>query len=700
MNRVCLKNLLRPLAFLVLILPLFSELSASPYSQGRLAFARGDFDSAMRLLEESTRSDPSNGNAHFYIGLIHERKGRKPQSIQAYKQAVARRMDPDLREKALWKIVLYSRYVGDWGSVSIYSSQFLKYKHHPEMARLQSLAANQGGSSSAELVKLVQRAQSAEKEGDLTRAMGYYEEALEIDPERHGVRWALASVAMKANQYSRAIRHLQYLDRRDPEWKYTYKLGVCYYQMGRYRDALSSFDRATEQNKRPSSSFRYFMNLGRGLTYLELEDINRAEENLKAAARIKGSALLEGAFARIALMKGNRGEADRRVAAALKSEPDQLDALSVRALLSSEPSHYETYQDVLYRKTVYQPEYYNAVTLQYVHVLVARSKFDRARTVLESLEPDERKAIHKMKYDTASLSNRALILPGSRTESSRPAFSVSRTRILEEEIQLFQLFENSDRAATAIQSLREELAASRNANRATDSAGPNPADPTMENGGNPEERENTGNVPSGKESTSKETAEPDSRAGWLRQYPERLEYVARLELLDLQIKDGHTGRALQMAKFWNSRSDRFKQQAAELESVRSLINRDPAWAAVYAPEEVQPEDAGEKEQPSPAGKDPQPGPGGDDNPATGTEKGPGNHDRPAKEGSESGEAGESNESREPGPTNESSHSANPSATRGQPGGRKPGGDAEPGSGAASQDTPEKEQREGIEETED
>ena len=46
---------------------------ANPYSQGRLAFARGDFDSAMKLLEQSTRSDPSNGNAHFYIGLIQIR---------------------------------------------------------------------------------------------------------------------------------------------------------------------------------------------------------------------------------------------------------------------------------------------------------------------------------------------------------------------------------------------------------------------------------------------------------------------------------------------------------------------------------------------------------------------------------------------------------------------------------------------------
>ncbi|MCB1168730.1 MAG: tetratricopeptide repeat protein [Leptospiraceae bacterium] len=573
--KTLLRNLTLPgisvlLAALVFLGP--AGLEASPYSQGRVAFARGDFDSAMRLLEESTRTDPSNGNAYFYIGLIHERKGRKPESIAAYKQGVARRMDSELREKALWKIVLYSKYIGDWGSVSIYSSQFLKYKHHPEMARLQSMAANQGGSSSAELVRLVQKGQKAEKGGNLTEAIGYYEEALDIDGDAHSVRWNLASVAMKANQYTRAVKHLKYLDRKDPQWKYTYKLGVCYYQLGQYQSALASFDRATEQNRRPSSSFKYFMLLGRGLTYLELEDVQKSEKNLIEAARIKSSALLDGALARLALMKGDRAEAEKRMNRSLKEDSAQLDALSVRALLSSDPSAYEAFQDTLYKNTVYQPSYYNAVTLQYVHVLVARSKFDRARTVLDTLDRKERESIHGMKYDIAGLSNRPLILPGTIAELKTSSPDIPRSRILEEEIQMFLLFGESAAARSAIQKWKEARIP---VGREEDPDRPPSANGQPTNGGS--------------ETEEPERPEPDSTAGWLREYPEHFEYIARLELLNSMLAREEMNRARKMAEFWNRRSPDFKKGAMELPRVQSLVESNQEWTRLYAPETLKPD---------------------------------------------------------------------------------------------------------------
>ena len=528
------------------------SLEASPYSQGRLAFARGDFDSAMRLLEESTRSDPSNGNAHFYIGLIHERKGRKAQSIQAYKQGVARRMDADLREKALWKIVLYSKYIGDWGSVSVYSSQFLKYRHHPEMARLQSMAANQGGSSSAEMVRLVQRGQKSEKEGNLAEAIGYYEEAIDIEPDAHSVRWNLASVAMKANQYSRAVNHLKYLDRKDPQWKYSYKLGVCYYQLGKYQSALASFDRASAQNNRPSGSFKYFLQIGRGLTYLELEDVVRAHEQLKGASRSKNSALVQGALARLALMQGDRKQATSHMQAALKEDSQQLDALSVRALLTSNPDSYEKFQDQLYRNTVYQPPFYNSVTLQYVHVLVARSRFDQARTVLDSLNAQKIEAIHTMKFNTAAVSNRALIFPSTQQKSPE-AKKISRSRLLEEEIQMFFLFDRSERGKAAIAAFKEEMA--QRINQETLEGEGKPAKPVV--------------------------SEPESPAGWLRMKPDLFEPVARVDLLEFLLKQNNEIRAQDIASYWVPRSASFKMAAAEIGEVQELISRNAKWATIF-----------------------------------------------------------------------------------------------------------------------
>ncbi|MCB1304243.1 MAG: tetratricopeptide repeat protein [Leptospiraceae bacterium] len=542
-----------PLFALSLLISLLgaAPLHADAYSDGRLAFARGDFDSAMRLLEQSTRSSPNNGNAYFYIGLIHERKGRKPQAIQAYKQGVARSMDADLREKALWKIVLYSKYVGDWGAVSAYSSQFLKYKHHPEMARLQAMAANQGGSASAELMRLVQKGQKAEKEGKLSEAIGYYEEALDVNPDAESVRWNLASLAMKANQYSRAVKHLQYLERRDSQWKYNYKLGVCYYQLGKYQSALSAFDRAEAQNKSPSSSFQYFLHIGRGLTYLELEDLLRAKTHLDAASTRKDTALLNGALARLNLLQGKEGDARKRMSAALKEDPNQVDALSVASLLSSDPDRYEKYLDSLYKNTVYQPPYYNAVVFQYVHVLTARSKYDRARTVLESLDETEMQAIEALKFNPADSSHRALILPGSEAELKVTA-GLSRSEVMQEEISIFLRFDSSERGQKAAQAYN--AAAAEKASAAAQG------------------------LPSEQKPQAPIALLPTEL---LRKDPATFEYVARLDLLERLLSRGDEKRALTLSRFWAKRSPDFSRDAMSLPAVKDRITTSPEWAAAF-----------------------------------------------------------------------------------------------------------------------
>jgi tetratricopeptide (TPR) repeat protein len=533
-------------------------------------------------------------------------------------------MDADLREKALWKIVLYSKYVGDWASVSTYSAQFLRYKNHPEMARLNAMASTQGGSSGAEIRRLVQNGQKAEKEGKATEAMGYYEEALEIDPGEHRVRWNLVSVAMKANQYTRAVTHLEYLDRKDPQWKYTYKLGVCYYHLGRYQKALGSFDRATGQNGKPTRSFHYFVALGRGLTHLELEEMARAETLLEEAAKVKSSALLQGARARIALIKGNKTEAMRLANEGLKSDSEQLDALSVQALLTSNPDQYELFQEELFKNTVHQPPYYNAVLLQYAHVLAARSRLEKARSVLQLVDRGELNDIHSMKYSVAFHSDRALIFPGSKAElvasrksqtepaptsppgnGDRPAatdkpvaqvgperpqplaFKSDASRILYEEVWMLLNFGSHPDDADSIEKLQERIRArkedqtdGRSAEQQTDQPATNAAN----------ESNNAG--PSSKKESGVESDLHKAPGALLRQFPEELEAKARLGLLQHLIEIGSTDRAYQMAFFWNERSTEFREKAVGLSGVKKLIEQDEKWNSLYGSPESEQDSSG------------------------------------------------------------------------------------------------------------
>ncbi len=76
--------------------PVIDELgSAKDVDDAKKAFDAGDLAGAQKAYESALVKFPNNAVAIFGIGMLHEKAGRKPQAIEAYKQALNLKADLD-----------------------------------------------------------------------------------------------------------------------------------------------------------------------------------------------------------------------------------------------------------------------------------------------------------------------------------------------------------------------------------------------------------------------------------------------------------------------------------------------------------------------------------------------------------------------------------------------------------------------------
>lgn len=312
---------------LVLLLPLAPLFSNEAYREGKKAFSRRDYEKAIPMFEKAVQYEPSNGNPYFYMGYIYEKKKDPEQAIEYFKRAVRLQMDPDLRQKAYWKIVLHYKFTEDWDNLLLFSEEFQKINQSEEIKRLKSLAEEKGGGSYSE-VTLTDSGNRKLDEGDTEGALKNYRAALRSNPGYEPALWKISIVQMSQFEYDEASHNLgRLVSIRPDSWEYRYKLAICKYHLNHYEDSISDFKRARELNSTPDGSFRHYSAIGEALALLEMGETVEALQNLKEALDIKESAIGYGALARAYANRGKEEESVKVARRALDIEVDQKDAL-------------------------------------------------------------------------------------------------------------------------------------------------------------------------------------------------------------------------------------------------------------------------------------------------------------------------------------------------------------------------------------
>ena len=333
-----------------LLIPAFfshQALTADSYYQaGKRAYSARNYEKAISYFQKAYRANPGSGNALYYIGRIYDDQRRPTRAISFYKQAVHLRMESQLREQALWKVLLYLKYKKNWEELLEYSRLFLRYKKNPRVERMEALAKEKYDPVLAQIQRDMEKADRYRKERKYGNAIELYRGVLSRRPDYHQARWNLARLRMKKGEHKRALEHFRYLIRRHEDaWDYRYKSAVCLYQLGRYEEASAELNAAEEKNKNASDAFRYHVAYLRGRIALEQADFSAACKALGLARKLhpkRPSSKLLSALALSLVECGRLKEAHDLTKQALKKRPVLEEALLAQARLAITRRQYKT----------------------------------------------------------------------------------------------------------------------------------------------------------------------------------------------------------------------------------------------------------------------------------------------------------------------------------------------------------------------
>ncbi len=325
---------IRYLLLLTLFFTFSQVIQANPhYRDGRIAYSRKNYESAMKHFEAAVQSEPGNGNPWFFIGSIQEYQGRRDSATESYRKGVDLKMDKDLREKALWKIMLYYRYTGNWDGLAVYAQKFLSRRDSADVRKLLDEAESKRDPRTAEMQRLMNNGLQDFDKKDYESAEKRFAQVLDMDSDYEPALWKMSITLMEMNRYKSAAKYLNRLIKEDREtWEYHYKLAVCRYHTRQYEASLKSSAEARRLNDDKGSRFRRFTETAESLSLTELERFSEAEKGLGSLE--KRSALQNGILARAKLGLNKDEEAVRLAEAALKEDPVQKDALYVNMVIS------------------------------------------------------------------------------------------------------------------------------------------------------------------------------------------------------------------------------------------------------------------------------------------------------------------------------------------------------------------------------
>jgi tetratricopeptide (TPR) repeat protein len=310
-----------------------------PLREGKIAFAKRNYSQAISLLQEAKKANPSSGEAYYYTGQVYERIGKKPEALKEYRRATELQLSPDLKEKAFWKLILHYRHVQDWDNLYTVSKRFLAFRPDPQVEKLRDQAEANLNPAKKRIQKLMDEGEAEEKRGRLAEAAAHYAEAARLDPDNIKTLWKAGDAYRRIDRFSEAIPYYKKAIAIDGgSWYSHFQAGVCYYGLKEFDEALESFRKAEKHNDRPDEKFIFYLNVGRGLAHLELEQIDEAEralnvikKNRRLFEKSAPGSILAGMMI---LLRNDRSSIEPYLNRIASIEPDRLTLAVMRSIES------------------------------------------------------------------------------------------------------------------------------------------------------------------------------------------------------------------------------------------------------------------------------------------------------------------------------------------------------------------------------
>lgn len=292
--------------------------SSDAYKAAIRYFKQGDYQNAINLMQQVLVIEPGAADAHYYIGECHRFIGNDAQALAAYKEAV--KLNPGFAPGYLGQALAIEAINPD-ADISGYLDKAIQLDPQFTAAYLARGARRISlGDPIAALADL-ETAKSLSPDSPLVylylaqaqMGLGKYDQALEsarkaneLDITLLPAYLVLGQAYSAAGQLDKAVGVLQTYTLYQPDNPSAFViLGAGYNAAGDYRAAISVLDRAIGMDKKYAEAYYQ-----RGLAYLSLKELDKAEQDFKDAVAYDPSDFdAQLGLARVYLLQGHAGNA-------------------------------------------------------------------------------------------------------------------------------------------------------------------------------------------------------------------------------------------------------------------------------------------------------------------------------------------------------------------------------------------------------
>ena len=269
-----------------------AEVKSPKMLQAEQAYAKANYDNALKLFNELIAEGNTAGECRFFIGIILESKREFAKSIPYFIEAVSLSLKKEYYIASLWKLILYFQQIQDYPSVLTYSSKLKnKIGSNEQLDSIIHEAEAKASPAKMEARSLVNESLELEKkifvnknqlnfwENNITsiiKIANNYERASRLDDTFSNLLWKSANYYEKIEKYSLAIKIYKDLTNKPKNADNAkYKLGVLYKKLNDYQNSKNYFMEAIQGNQSNGILYYYtYANLGK--VYLALGDLNNA----------------------------------------------------------------------------------------------------------------------------------------------------------------------------------------------------------------------------------------------------------------------------------------------------------------------------------------------------------------------------------------------------------------------------------------
>lgn len=302
------------------------------YRLGQRAIARGDYVIAIRFLKDAIQNEPNAADIYYYMGEIHRLTGNYEEALAAYKQALtvdpsfapaylgraraSSALDPqfDMGEDLVQAIDSDSKLFD--AHIELVTYHIAQEDNEPALVYLQAAETLMPDSP---LIYFM-RAQLALQVGEYEEALDAAQEAHNLDITYLPAYLALGHAALANGEFDDAVDKLEIYVRYEQDDPFGWLLlGRAYAEIAKpeqgytlliqsegdpdYKSALEAFDRAVELDDQLQE-----VSLYRGITYLALDEGQKAVNEFFLARKLDKESLLISLLMGRALIEADRSE--------------------------------------------------------------------------------------------------------------------------------------------------------------------------------------------------------------------------------------------------------------------------------------------------------------------------------------------------------------------------------------------------------